>query len=182
MQEALTTNDDALVDQDSTLRQNKDPIDPRVRIGHVHLKVADLERSIDFYCGILGLELMQRFGEDAAFLSAGGYHHHIALNTWQSRNGTPPLPGSTGLFHVALLYPDRRALSEALRRIQKARIRLDGASDHGVSEALYLRDPDDNGLELYHDRPEHRWPRTEGGDLAMCTRPLDLDDLLREAG
>ena len=182
MQEALRTNDGVLADRDSGDRRSFCPIDPRVRIGHVHLKVADLERSIDFYCGILGLEMMQRYGEDSAFLSAGGYHHHIALNTWQSRDGSPPPPGSTGLFHVALLYPDRVALADVLRRIRKAGIRLDGASDHGVSEALYLRDPDDNGLELYCDRPRHLWPRTEGGDLAMHTRPLNLEDLLRKAG
>ena len=162
-------------------RQGAEPIDPRVRIGHVHLKVADLERAIDFYCGILGLELMQRYGTDAAFLSAGGYHHHIGLNTWQSRDGAPPPPGSTGLFHVALLYPDRQALAHALKRLREAGIPLDGASDHGVSEALYLRDPDENGLELYHDRPEHLWPRSEDGGLAMDTRPLNLEDLLKEA-
>ena len=157
------------------------PIDPRVTIGHVHLKVADLERSIDFYNGILGLELMQRYGDDAAFLSAGGYHHHIALNTWQSHNGTPPPPGSTGLFHLALLYPDRRTLADALLRLRRAKIPLDGASDHGVSEALYLRDPDENGVELYCDRPRHLWPLTSKGDLAMHTRPLNIDDLLGEA-
>lgn len=157
------------------------PIDSRVTVGHVHLKVADLERSLDFYCGVLGLELMQTYGDEAAFLSAGGYHHHIALNTWESRNGQPPPPGSTGLFHVALLYPDRAALADAFRRLQSAGIPLDGASDHGVSEALYLRDPDGNGLELYCDRPHHLWPRSEDGDLAMHTRPLDVDDLLRAA-
>ena len=156
------------------------PIDPRVRVGHVHLKVADLERSLDFYCGVLGLALMQRYGEDAAFLSAGGYHHHIALNTWQSRNGAPPPPESTGLFHVALLYPNRPKLAEALNRLRKAAIPLDGASDHGVSEALYLRDPDGNGLELYHDRPRDLWPRSTNGDLAMHTKPLDVDGLMRE--
>jgi catechol 2,3-dioxygenase len=180
MQEALVTND-ALEAGTSGLRPNAGTIDPRVRVGHVHLKVADLERAIDFYCGILGLELMQRYGEDAAFLSAGGYHHHIALNTWQSRNGAPPPPGSTGLFHLALLYPDRRALADALLRLRNANIPLDGASDHGVSEALYLRDPDENGIELYRDRPRHLWPRTADGDLNMETKPLDLDDLLREA-
>ena len=155
-------------------------IDPGVRIGHVHLKVADLERSLDFYCGVLGLELMQRYGEDAVFLSAGGYHHHIALNTWESLGGTPPPKGSTGLFHVALLYPDRRALADALRRLQAAGIALDGASDHGVSEALYLRDPDENGLELYCDRARDLWPRTTSGDLAMHTMPLDVEALLAE--
>lgn len=155
-------------------------IDPNVRVGHVHLKVADLQRSLDFYCGVLGLELMQRYGDDAVFLSAGGYHHHIALNTWESRGGTPPPKGSTGLFHVALLYPDRRNLADALRRLQAAGIPLDGASDHGVSEALYLRDPDENGLELYCDRPPDLWPRTAGGDLAMHTKPLDIEALLAE--
>ena len=155
-------------------------IDPGVRIGHVHLKVADLERSLDFYCGVLGLEPMQRYGEDAVFLSAGGYHHHIALNTWESRGGTPPPKDSTGLFHVALLYPDRRGLADALRRLQAADIPLDGASDHGVSEALYLRDPDENGLELYCDRPRDLWPRTEDGNLAMHTKPLDVEALLAE--
>lgn len=180
MQEAPITND-ALEAGESGLRQTNDPIDPRVRIGHVHLKVADLERSIDFYCGVLGFELMQRYGEDAAFLSAGGYHHHIALNTWESQDGAPPPAGSTGLFHLALLYPDRPALAETLRDIQKAGIPLDGASDHGVSEALYLRDPDENGLELYHDRPRHLWPRNDEGELAMHTRPLDIEDLLQNA-
>ena len=155
-------------------------IDPGVRVGHVHLKVADLQRSMDFYCGVLGLELMQRYGEDAVFLSAGGYHHHIALNTWQSRGGTPPPKGSTGLFHVALLYPDRRTLADALRRLRAAGIPLDGASDHGVSEALDLRDPDENGLELYCDRPRGQWPRADSGDLAMHTKPLDVEALLAE--
>jgi len=155
-------------------------IDPRVRIGHVHLKVADLDRSLDFYCGILGLKLMQCYGNEAAFLSAGSYHHHLALNTWQSRHGAPPPHGSTGLFHAALLYPDRPSLADALRRLQAAGIPLDGASDHGVSEALYLRDPDENGLELYCDRPHDLWPRNENGDLAMYTRPLDVEALLAE--
>ena len=130
------------------------PIDPGTRIGHVHLKVADLERALGFYCGVLGFELTQRYGRDAAFVSAGGYHHHIGLNTWESRGGRPPAPGTTGLFHVAILYPSRAALADALRRLIAARIQLDGASDHGVSEALYLRDPDENGVELYLDRPE----------------------------
>lgn len=181
MQGTLMTNDDASTVQAARPDRDNKVIDPRVRIGHVHLKVADLERSVAFYCEILGLEVMQRYGEDAAFLSAGGYHHHIALNTWQSREGTPPPTNSTGLFHVALLYPDRRALAEALQRVRKAGIALDGASDHGVSEALYLRDPDDNGLELYCDRPRDLWPRTDDGSLAMVTRPLDLADLLRAA-
>ncbi len=153
-------------------------IDPGVRIGHVHLKVADLERSLAFYCGILGFELTQRYGSQAAFISAGGYHHHIGLNTWQSKGGAPPAPGTTGLFHVAILYPTRAALADALRRLHAAGIPLEGASDHGVSEALYLRDPDDNGVELYRDRPESEWPRSADGQLAMFTRPLDLEKLL----
>ena len=156
------------------------PIDAGTRIGHVHLKVADLERALGFYCGILGFELTQRYGRDAAFVSAGGYHHHIGLNTWESRGGRPPEPGTTGLFHLAILYPSRAALADALRRLIAARIPLDGASDHGVSEALYLRDPDENGVELYRDRPEAEWPRSADGALAMVTRRLDLDNLLRE--
>ena len=155
------------------------PIDPGVTIGHVHLKVADLDRSLTFYCGVLGFALMQRLGRDAAFVSAGGYHHHIGLNTWESRGGQPPPPGATGLYHVAIRYPTRAALADALRRLHAAGIPLDGASDHGVSEALYLRDPDQNGLELYWDRPEAQWPRTSSGELAMHTRRLDLDSLLR---
>lgn len=154
-------------------------IDPRVTIGHVHLKVADLERSLQFYCGVLGFELMQRWGASAAFISAGGYHHHIGLNTWESLGGSPPARGTTGLFHLAVLYPTRTALADALRRLQAAGIPLDGASDHGVSEALYLRDPDDNGVELYRDRPAESWPHAAEGGLAMYTRPLDLDELLR---
>jgi catechol 2,3-dioxygenase len=157
-------------------------ISPAVRIGHVHLKVADLERSLAFYCGVLGFELMQRYGKEAAFISAGGYHHHIGLNTWESRGGSPPAPGTTGLFHVAILYPDRATLADALRRLIEAHIPLDGASDHGVSEALYLRDPDDNGVELYRDRPESEWPRKPDGSLDMFTRGLDVAALLREAG
>ena len=156
------------------------PIDPGVRIGHVHLKVADLDRALAFYCGVLGFALMQRYGAQAAFVSAGGYHHHIGLNTWESRGGSPPPPGTTGLFHAAILYPNRAALADALRRLQAAGIALDGASDHGVSEALYLRDPDGNGLELYRDRPEAEWPRTPEGELAMHTRRLDLRSLLAE--
>ncbi|HWY74612.1 MAG TPA: VOC family protein [Verrucomicrobiae bacterium] len=156
-------------------------IDPRVRIGHVHLKVSDLERSLEFYCGVLGFELMQRWGKRAAFISAGGYHHHIGLNTWDSLGGSPPPPGTTGLFHVAIAYPDRATLGDALRRLLAAKIPLDGASDHGVSEALYLRDPDDNGLELYRDRPKEEWPRNLDGSIVMDTRPLDLDALLRHA-
>ena len=154
------------------------PIDPGVRIGHTHLKVSDLERSLEFYCGILGFELMQRFGSQAAFISAGGYHHHLGLNTWESRGGPPPAPGTTGLFHVAILYPTRASLAGALRRLIAAGIELDGAADHGVSEALYLHDPDHNGLELYRDRPESEWPRTPDGALAMFTTPLDVEDLL----
>ena len=157
-----------------------DPIDPQVRIGHVHLRVADLERSLRFYCGVLGFELTQRYGTQAAFVSAGGYHHHIGLNTWESRGGSPPPAGTTGLYHTAILYPTRRALAVALRRVQEAGGILDGASDHGVSEALYLRDPDDNGVELYWDRPPEAWPRTPQGELAMFTRRLDLDGLLAE--
>lgn len=157
------------------------PIDPQVQIGHVHLKVADLERALRFYCGVLGFELTQRYGTQAAFVSAGGYHHHLGLNTWESQGGTPPPPGTTGLYHVAILYPTRHSLADALRRVLEAGIPLDGASDHGVSEALYLRDPDDNGVELYWDRPQQAWPRTANGDLAMFTKRLDLHDLLRES-
>jgi catechol 2,3-dioxygenase len=157
------------------------PIDPRVDIGHVHLKVADLDRSLAFYCGILGFELQQRIGDDAAFVSAGGYHHHIGLNTWHSRGAPSPPTRTTGLFHLAIRYPDRHTLADALRRLERAGIRLEGASDHGVSEALYLRDPDGNGIELYCDRPREEWPRLpETGEIAMVTEPLDLDDLLAE--
>ena len=155
-------------------------VDPRVRIGHVHLKVADLDRALAFYHGVLGLEITQRLGRQAAFLSAGGYHHHIGLNTWESQGGSPPPPGTTGLYHVAILYPTRALLADALRRVLAAGIELDGASDHGVSEALYLRDPDDNGMELYWDRPKEQWPRNADGGVAMFTRPLDLDALLVE--
>lgn len=156
------------------------PIDPRVDIGHVHLKVADLERALAFYCGVLGFELQQRFGSQAAFISAGGYHHHIGLNTWESAGGPPPAPGTTGLYHLAIRYPNRATLADALRRLQKAGIPLDGASDHGVSEALYLRDPDQNGVELYWDRPRSQWPQKPDGTLGMFTRPLDLRALLAE--
>ena len=156
------------------------PIDPGTRIGHVHLKVADLERALGFYCGVLGFELTQRYGRQAAFVSAGGYHHHIGLNTWESRGGSPPAPGTTGLYHVAIVYPSRRALATAVKRLADAGVPLDGASDHGVSEALYLRDPDDNGVELYWDRPREEWPRTPDGGLAMTTERLDLASLLRE--
>ena len=154
------------------------PIDAGVRIGHVHLKVADLQRALDFYCGVLGFQLTQRFGPQAAFISAGGYHHHLGLNTWESLGGPPPAPGTTGLYHVAILYPTRAALADALRRLQRAGIPLDGAADHGVSEALYLRDPDGNGVELYRDRPRGQWPRSADGGVAMFTHPLDLAGLL----
>ncbi|WLD15232.1 VOC family protein [Planctellipticum variicoloris] len=164
-----------------TADQNVRPIDPQVRIGHVHLKVADLERSLTFYSGILGFQLTQRYGTQAAFVSAGGYHHHIGLNTWESLGGSPPPPGTTGLYHVAIVYPTRAALADALQRLITANIPLEGASDHGVSEAIYLRDPDGNGIELYWDRPAETWPRTPNGELAMFTRRLDLHDLLKEA-
>ncbi len=156
------------------------PIDPGVTIGHVHLKVADLERSLSFYCGVLGFELRQRYGPQAAFISAGGYHHHIGLNTWHSQGGSPPPRSATGLYHVAIRYPTRDTLADALRRLRSAGIALDGASDHGVSEALYLRDPDQNGIELYWDKPEGEWPRSPDGMLAMDTRPLDLASLEAE--
>ncbi len=162
------------------IANNSRPINPHVRIGHIHLKVANLERSLRFYCGVLGFQLTQRYGTQAAFVSAGGYHHHIGLNTWESLGGTPPPPGTTGLYHVAILYPTRRSLADALRRLIDAGVRLDGASDHGVSEALYLRDPDENGLELYWDRPQEEWPRTSEGGVAMYTRRLDLQGLLTE--
>lgn len=157
------------------------PLDPGVMIGHVHLRVADLERALEFWRDVLGFELTQRYGSQAAFLSAGGYHHHIGLNTWDSGGGSPPPPGSTGLYHVAVRYPTRATLADALRRVIEAGVPLNGASDHGVSEALYLRDPDQNGVELYWDRPREAWPRDDEGRIAMTTRPLDLDGLLREA-
>jgi len=156
------------------------PIVASADIGHVHLKVADLERSIEFYCGVLGFRIRQRWGSSAAFIAAGDYHHHIGLNTWESRGGAPPAPGTTGLFHSAIRYPDRAALADALRRLIAADIPLEGAADHGVSEALYLRDPDGNGVELYRDRPPAEWPLDNAGNLAMGTERLDLDDLLRE--
>jgi catechol 2,3-dioxygenase len=156
-------------------------IDSRVGVGHVHLKVADLDRALAFYHGVLGFPITQRIGDSAAFLGAGGYHHHLGLNTWESRGGPAPPPGSTGLYHVALLYPDRPSLADVLRRLVEAGIRLDGAADHGVSEALYLRDPDGNGVELYRDRPREDWPRTPDGALAMGTEPLDVRALLAEA-
>jgi catechol 2,3-dioxygenase len=155
-------------------------MDPNVRIGHVHLKVADLDRALKFYRDVLGFEITQRYGGEAVFLSAGGYHHHIGLNTWESAGGEPPAPGSTGLYHVAILYPTRALLADAVRRVLRAGTELDGASDHGVSEAIYLRDPDQNGVELYWDRPRDSWPRSDGGELAMFSRRLDLDSLLRE--
>jgi catechol 2,3-dioxygenase len=157
------------------------PIAAGTRIGHVHLKVADLDRELAFYCGVLGFELVQKLGNQAAFISAGGYHHHIGLNTWESAGGEPPAPGTTGLYHLAILYPTRADLADALKRLIAHGIALDGASDHGVSEALYLRDPDDNGVELYRDRPQAEWPRNKDGSLGMFTRRLDLEDLLREA-
>jgi len=156
-------------------------IDPRVDIGHVHLRVADIEHALDFYVGVLGFELQQRLGEEAAFVSAGGYHHHIGLNTWQSRDASPPPPGHTGLFHVAIRYPDRSTLADAFRRLVAASHPVSGASDHGVSEAIYLADPDGNGIELYRDRPESEWPRAADGTVAMFSNPLDLDALLAEA-
>ena len=157
------------------------PIAPGVTIGHVHLKVADLERALAFYRGVLGFELTQRFGSQAAFVSSGGYHHHIGLNTWESAGGAPPPPQATGLYHLAILYPTRAALADALRRVLAAGIELDGAADHGVSEAIYMRDPDGNGVELYWDKPKEQWPRTPDGELAMVTRSLDLDGLAAEA-
>ena len=157
------------------------PIHPEARIGHVHLKVANLDRALALYAGVLGLELTQRFGNSAAFLSAGGYHHHIGLNTWESLGAAPPPPGHTGLFHLALVYPTRASLADALERLIAAKIPLDGASDHGVSEALYLRDPDQNGVELYYDRPRDQWPRDAAGNVTMFTRALDLQSLLDAA-
>lgn len=162
--------------------QTASTADPDVRIGHVHLKVADLERAVAFYRDVIGFEITQRYGLEAAFLSAGGYHHHIGLNTWESAGGKPPPPGTTGLYHVAILYRTRADLAAALQRVLDAGIPLEGASDHGVSEALYLRDPDNNGVELYWDRPREQWPRGADGGMAMFTRPLDLEDLLRDPG
>lgn len=156
-------------------------IHPQARIGHIHLKVADLDRAIGFYSGVLGFEVQQKFGDRAAFLSAGGYHHHIGLNAWESLGGTPPPAGHSGLYHTAILYPDRAQLADALRRVIEAGIPIDGAADHGVSEAVYLTDPDGNGVELYHDRPETEWPRDAQGNLAMNNAPLDLRALLAEA-
>ena len=155
-------------------------LDPKVRIGHVHLKVADLERAVKFYSGVLGLKITQRYGDGAVFLAAGDYHHHIALNTWESLGGSPPPPGTTGLYHTAIVYPTRAALAEAFRRVLAAHVPLDGAADHGVSESIYLRDPDDNGVELYRDKPEAEWPRSADGNLEMYSRRLDLNNLLQE--
>jgi catechol 2,3-dioxygenase len=155
-------------------------IDPRVEIGHAHLKVSDLDRALAFWHGVLGFDVVARMGGQAAFLSAGGYHHHIGLNTWESKGGSPPPPGTTGLYHVAILYPGRRELAVAVKAVLDAGVRLQGASDHGVSEAIYLADPDGNGIELYRDRPREEWPRTPDGGLTMYTRPLDLDALLAE--
>jgi len=157
------------------------PIHPEARIGHVHLKVSDLERALRFYIGVLGFQLVTRYGTQAAFISAGGYHHHIGLNTWESLGGSPPPRGATGLFHIAILYPTRAALADALRRLDRAGVKLDGASDHGVSEALYLRDPDENGIELYWDKPKDQWPRDAAGNIAMTTRRLDVASLRAEA-
>ena len=158
-------------------------IDPRVDIGHVHLKVSDIDQALGFYRDVLGFEVTQRYGDEAAFLSAGGYHHHLGLNTWESRGGSAPPSGTTGLYHVAIRYPDRATLGDALRRVVKARIPISGATDHGVSEAIYLRDPDGNGIELYRDRPREEWPRSEDSDgVAMFNAPLDLEALLAEAG
>jgi catechol 2,3-dioxygenase len=156
------------------------PIRPQVRIGHVHLKVADIDRALKFYRDVLGFEITTRYGDQAVFLSAGGYHHHIALNTWESAGGSPPPPNATGLYHLAILYPTRSQLADALRRVLAAGIELDGASDHGVSEAIYLRDPDGNGVELYWDRPREQWPRTASGEIEMFTKRLDLEALLKE--
>ncbi len=163
------------------MTQTSTPVAAGTRIGHVHLKVSNIQRALDFYCGVLGFELQQRYGGQAAFISAGGYHHHIGLNTWESEGGSPPPPGTTGLYHVAILYPTRADLADALKRLAAARIPLDGASDHGVSEALYLHDPDHNGIELYWDKPQAQWPRAADGSLAMVTRRLDLDDLIKQA-
>ena len=161
--------------------KNPVPINPGVRIGHVHLKVSNLERALGFYCDVLGFEVTQRYGAQAAFISAGGYHHHIGLNTWESLGGSPPPRAATGLYHLAILYPTRAALADALRRLMAANISLDGASDHGVSEALYLRDPDNNGVELYWDLPQEQWPRASDGSIAMFTGFLDLDRFLSDS-
>jgi len=163
-----------------TSKRTRRVVNPETRIGHVHLKVANIERALGFYRDVLGFEVTQWYGEDAVFLSAGGYHHHIGLNTWMSRNARPAPANSAGLFHLAILYPERRELARALKWLLEEGYPIDGASDHGVSEALYLTDPDGNGVELYRDRPQEEWPRTESGSLAMVTRPLDVEDLLEE--
>jgi catechol 2,3-dioxygenase len=163
------------------MSQSNYSIPAATHIGHVHLKVSDLKRALDFYCGVLGFEQQQMYGADAAFISAGGYHHHIGLNTWESKGGSPPPPGTTGLFHTAILYPTRTDLANALKRVVESGLQLDGASDHGVSEALYLRDPDQNGVELYWDKPREQWPHDASGKLQMYTRRLDLDDLIKQA-
>jgi catechol 2,3-dioxygenase len=173
-------SDAATLDDERTAAFLARPIDPGTRIGHTHLKVADIERSLAFYCGVLGFQLKARYGRDAAFIAAGDYHHHIGLNTWESKGGQPPPPGTTGLYHHAILYPSRAALADALRRLIAAGIPLTGASDHGVSEALYLDDPDGIGVELYRDRPQEEWPVNADGSLAMFTKRLDLENLLRE--
>jgi catechol 2,3-dioxygenase len=180
-QESKMSNAVATGDKSLNTEIFQRPIDSGVGIGHVHLKVADLQRALDFYCGVLGFKLVQRYGTQAAFVAAGDYHHHIGLNTWESEGGSPPARGTTGLFHLAILYPTRAALADALRRLIAAGVSLDGASDHGVSEALYLRDPDENGVELYRDRPRDQWPKEADGSLKMFTRRLDLQDLLKEA-
>jgi catechol 2,3-dioxygenase len=164
----------------SVVHNVSETIDPRTDIGHIHLKVSDLERAIRFYRDVLGFELKQRMGDEAAFLSAGGYHHYIGLNTWQSKGGIPPPPGTTGLFHFAIRFPDRPALARTLKRVLEAGIRV-GASDHGVSEAIYFEDPDGNGIEIYRDRPQEEWPRAADGSIAMVSEPLDLEGLLAEA-
>jgi catechol 2,3-dioxygenase len=156
-------------------------LDPRVDLGHVHLKVSDLDRALAFYAGVLGFDVVLRHGDEAAFISAGGYHHHIGLNTWESKGAGPPPPNTTGLFHTAIRFPDRKTLAQAVKRVLDAGIPLTGASDHGVSEAIYLRDPDDNGVELYRDRPKEEWPTGPDGELTMYTRPLDVAALLAEA-
>jgi catechol 2,3-dioxygenase len=174
-----TVNDNSMMKKETPSHAR--PLHPRVGIGHVHLKVADLDRALGFYRDVLGFDVTQRYGTHAAFLSAGGYHHHIGLNTWESQGGSPPHQGATGLYHLAILYPSRAELADALQRVMKARVPLEGASDHGVSEALYLRDPDGNGVELYWDRPREQWPRTPDGGLNMITDPLDVEGLLRDA-
>jgi len=181
---SATSSPDTNAPRRTTVRGRKVDLDRPIAtgadLGHVHLKVADLERALAFYCGVLGFQVRQRWSTSAAFIAAGDYHHHIGLNTWESRGGPPPAPGTTGLFHAAIRYPDRACLADALRRLVAAGIQLDGAADHGVSEALYLRDPDGNGVELYRDRPMAEWPQDAHGDLAMVTDPLDLDALLEE--